>query len=548
MKGIKSKRRWVGGLALCLVLSHSLLAATQDDVAEPQPIPRVLVQHLAGLPESNLPIDAFYRLHENQPVWQEEAAVEALVKALQHLEEDGLEPENYQASQLLAAYRQAQQADANTQAAFELRATRQLLLALNHLERGKIDPRETVENWEAELGSRRYNLAKVVQGVDARNLDAVFALARPATSEYRSLRDALRYYRGLANQPEQASLGYLPSRDEALRPGMTHEDVALLRRRLVQVGEPEVMRADSNAYPEIAVRSPQPLYFDETLEAAVKRFQRRHLLEADGVIGRQTLAALNTSLSSRIDQLRVNLERARWLTSIPRDTPRVWVDVAGYRLHYFRPDGGLWTSKVVVGRAGRDTPIIHSAITHLTLNPSWTLPPTILREDVLPEVRRDQEYLARKNIRVLNANGEPLSSDSIDWSAPGNIMLRQVAGPGNPLGDVVIRFPNDHMIYLHDTPAQGLFRREQRALSSGCIRVENAEEFAQLLLEDSGSKQRLSRLLNGSGSDRTVRLPQHIPVALDYLTAWPDAQGNVEFRPDIYQRDQKVLAELQRSL
>lgn len=171
-----------------------------------------------------------------------------------------------------------------------------------------------------------------------------------------------------------------------------------------------------------------------------------------------------------------------------------------------------------------------------------------MREDVLPQVRRDPGYLARRNIQVLSPSGERLDADSIDWQRPGSVMLRQAAGGANPLGRVVVRFPNSDMIYLHDTPARGLFQRDQRALSSGCVRVEGVREFAQLLLQDSGSRYQLTTLLNSSGSDRNVNLPQRIPVALHYLTAWPDAQGEVEFRDDVYRRDAALLAALSQTV
>jgi murein L,D-transpeptidase YcbB/YkuD len=168
-----------------------------------------------------------------------------------------------------------------------------------------------------------------------------------------------------------------------------------------------------------------------------------------------------------------------------------------------------------------------------------------MREDVLPRVRADIDYLSRKNIQVISPSGEPLIAEEIDWQHPGSVMLRQVAGVGNPLGRVVVRFPNNDMIYLHDTPARGLFQRDQRALSSGCVRVEGVAELAQMLLQDTGSHYQMSSLLSG-GSDRNVSLPQRIPVALHYLTAWPNAQGEVEFRPDIYRRDPTLLLALQR--
>ena len=307
------------------------------------------------------------------------------------------------------------------------------------------------------------------------------------------------------------------------------------------------MAADSSAYPMVDVQASgaDPRSFDRELAQAVMRFQRRHQLQEDGVVGERTRLALNMPVSARVNQLRINLERARWIRPSLERTPNVWVDIAGYRLHYTRPNGQHWDTRVVVGSPSRETPIIHSSISHLTVNPSWTIPPTIMREDVLPRIRRDEQYLARQNIQVVSLSGETLDASTIDWQRPGGVMLRQVAGSSNPLGRVVVRFPNNDMIYLHDTPARGLFQREHRALSSGCVRVEGVTEFAQLLLQDSGSRYQLDTLIANGRSDQNVNLPNRIPVALHYLTAWPNGQGDVVFREDIYHRDAALLAALE---
>ncbi len=225
----------------------------------------------------------------------------------------------------------------------------------------------------------------------------------------------------------------------------------------------------------------------------------------------------------------------------------VLVDIAGYRLSYFRPNGEVWRSRIVVGQPYRRTPSLRSEITHLTVNPTWTVPPTILREDVIPKVRRDPGYLARQNMQVLSPSGQRLSPGQVNWSNPGNVMIRQAAGPGNALGQVVVRFPNDHLVYLHDTPAQSLFAREQRAFSSGCIRVQGVLEFAQLLFDDTGSGHDLRSLL-ADGRTRNVPLAETMPVILHYWTVHPDSGGQMVFRPDIYERDDVLLRALDRPL
>lgn len=537
-------RRWAIGSALCLTLTYGPLGISPvyaDSASDS--LQQAIAQQLSSADARQLPITEFYQLSDGQPAWQAAGAVESLVEALNSLENDGLVPEDYHADTLLGEFQRSQSGDDAAQASFDIKATRSLLLALDHLERGKVNPRDVEPQWDAPRPESDYSLLRVVHAVEDRALDNATALARPSSGEYQQLRDALKQHYQLANL---GSAPYLAAREESLRPGDEADDVIVLRQRLALWGETDLMVADSRAYPLIDVQAASnQRVFDAALESAVKRFQRRHLLQEDGVVGEQTRLALNTPVSARIDQLRVNLERARWIRPMQSAEPRVWVDIAGYRMHYVRPNGQHWDARVVVGSPRRETPIIHSTISHLTINPSWTIPPTIMREDVLPRVRADIDYLARQNIRVISPSGEPLVAEEIDWQRPGGVMLRQVAGSGNPLGRVVVRFPNDDMIYLHDTPARGLFQRNQRALSSGCVRVEGVAELAQMLLQDTGSRYQFSTLLN-EGSDLNVNLAQRIPIALHYLTAWPNAQGEVEFRPDIYRRDATLLAALQR--
>ncbi|WP_404377014.1 murein L,D-transpeptidase [Vreelandella aquamarina] len=533
-------RQWMMGAAFCFALTQPLFATANEPSSGA--LQQALAQHIQQSGEV-LPVGSFYQLRGGQPAWQTLSRVEALVDALDSLMDDGLTPSDYQADSLLDDFQLSQQLDAQAKATFDVRATRSLLLALDHLSLGRVNPGDVEPNWDLPRPERSYALLRVVQAVEEGDVQQALAYARPASPEYAQLRKALAHYRRLA---KQGSVPYLPGREEPLRLGDIGDDVQTLRQRLTLWGEQGLLTADSSAYPMIGVESSSSdrRAFDGEVERAVKRFQRRHQLQEDGVVGERTRLALNMPVTARIDQLRVNLERARWIRPTQRPEPRVWVDIAGYRLHYIRPNGEHWDTRVVVGTPSRETPIIHSAISHLTINPSWTIPPTIMREDVLPRVRQDVEYLTRQNIQVVSLSGEALDAEAVDWQRPGGVMLRQVAGSSNPLGRVVVRFPNNDMIYLHDTPARGLFQRDQRALSSGCVRVEGVTEFAQLLLQDSGSRYQLSTLINSGRSDRNVNLPTRIPVALHYLTAWPNSQGEVVFREDIYRRDAALLAAL----
>ncbi|EWH01368.1 L,D-transpeptidase family protein [Halomonas sp. BC04] len=495
---------------------------------------------------------AFYDARSHRPAWQDGETVAAFAAALHTLDTDGLNPQDYQADGLSAAYRQAyaegdgdggNDGGSERQARFDLHASQVLLTALTHLQRGKVDPRSIDPDWEIPIAAVELDPAAISRAVDAQRFEQAFAEARPAYAPYERLRAGLARYRILERSGGWESL---PSRQRALRPGDSDDDVLLLRERLAMMGEVELMAAAMEVFPGAVLDGPDLRRYDERLEAAVRRFQRRHLLEVDGIVGPQTLAALNVPVEDRIDQIRLNMERARWLLhGLPESF--VLVDIAGYRLSYIRPNGEIWRSRIVVGRPYRRTPSLRSEITHLTVNPTWTIPPTILREDVLPAVRRDLGYLWRERIQVLSPSGELLDPWEIDWSRPGNVVLRQSPGPHNALGELVVRFPNDHMVYLHDTPSQGLFAREQRAVSSGCIRVENIDEFAQLLLDDTRSGYDVRAQIERGGT-RNVSLAERMPVILHYWTVHPAEDGQLAFRPDIYERDDALLRALDRPL
>ncbi|MDZ7852069.1 MAG: L,D-transpeptidase family protein [Halomonas sp.] len=527
---------------LFVVVMVLSLSAWADEKAV-SPLKAALVEQSADRDEA---LETFYVERNWRPAWQDSATVTAFAEALHSLEGDGLRPSDYRADALSAAHRRAYdngEADPQQLADFELRTSHVLLTALRHLQRGKVDPQRLDTDWEVPVEPLSLNLGSLSRDVDARRFEEAFAEVRPSYPPYERLRGGLARYQDIE---EQGGWPTLPPREDLLRPGDVHEHVALLRERLAVIGEPGVVAADTSILPDAKLVAPDPFTYDETLAEAVERFQERHLLQVDGIVGPSTLAALNVPVGERIDQIRINLERTRWLLHGLPET-FVLVDIAGYQVSYYRPDGDIWRSRIVVGQPYRRTPSLRSEITHLTVNPTWTIPPTIRREDVLPKIRRDLGYLERNNIRVLSPSGRELDPRSIDWQNPGNVMLRQGAGPDNPLGRVVIRFPNDHLVYLHDTPAQQLFSRQQRAISSGCIRVENVMTLVQLLLDDTGTRRDI-RALVAKGETGNVPLESHVPVILHYWTAHVSEEGELSFRPDIYDRDHELLEALDRPL
>jgi murein L,D-transpeptidase YcbB/YkuD len=291
-----------------------------------------------------------------------------------------------------------------------------------------------------------------------------------------------------------------------------------------------------------------PNLYDAPLEQAVKAFQERHGLTPDAAIGPGTRAAMNVPVAQRIDQIRVNLERGRW-TLHEMKGEFVLVDVAGFYVSYFRNDEPIWTSKVIVGRDERETPIFRSKITYVVFNPTWTIPPGILVKDKLPDLRRNPGALKRMNIRVLDRSGREVNPYSVNWNQYGPSRLPpyqfvQDPGPNNALGLVKIMFPNPYLVYLHDSPAKSLYEQDQRTFSSGCIRVQQPFELTELVLNDpQWNRQKIDAVI-ATKETRTVNLKTPIPVLLLYWTAQPRPDGQVVFRNDVYGRDQATLAAL----
>ena len=261
-------------------------------------------------------------------------------------------------------------------------------------------------------------------------------------------------------------------------------------------------------------------------------------------VGPATLAELNVTAESRLRQIQVNLERARHVLHEIGDEDLVIVDIAGYELRYVQDRKVTWTSRVVVGRPYRQTPIFKSEIDHVVVNPTWTVPPTILGQDILPAVRRDPGYLAKKGLDVIDRNGRVLDPASIDWSRYSGrnfpYFLRQGPGDDNALGRVKIMFPNPYLVYLHDTPSRSLFERDDRAFSSGCIRVEGPFDLVERLLDDPKWDRTALQSAVETGRTQTVRLAKPVKILMIYWTVDETDDGRIVFKRDVYDRDARL--------
>ncbi|MGE8152568.1 L,D-transpeptidase family protein [Pseudomonas vancouverensis] len=471
----------------------------------------------------------FYMHRNYRAAWTDERDVAQLLKSLNDTQLDGLNPADFRVAELARAHAFVQSADATLaqKATFDMAATRTFITAVQQLRRGKVDPARLDAHWNFDPDGARDDLRALFADVDAHDVARAFAEAPPQEAIYRNLRD------GLAQLRKVRDAGGWPrvTEGQSLKPGMDGVAVNQLRARLVAGGYLDAHLSKKAGY-------------DDKVIAAVKRYQSEQYLGADGVAGATTLAALNVPVETRIDQVRVNMERARWLLYKLQGT-FVMVDIAGYKVAMYRDGQPIWRSRVQVGKPVRSTPVFQAEITYITFNPTWTVPPTILKQDVIPKIQNDPGYLAANRIRVLDREGNVLSPSSVDWSNPRGISLRQDAGPDSSLGQVVIRFPNDYAIYLHDTPHRELFAKTVRATSSGCIRVEHPLQLVELLFNDPirWSSEGIQKQL-ANGRTENIRLPVKVPVLLAYWTVDLSSDGRVVFKPDVYDYDSPLLKAL----
>jgi L,D-transpeptidase YcbB len=397
---------------------------------------------------------------------------------------------------------------------------------------GRIDSHTIADRRGADSAPPSRDLAwELAEMLDRGRLAAFFDALGPRQTAYRALQQSLPRYRKMAAAGGWATIDEGPK----LQRGDCGPRVAQLRDRLAVSG-------DTRLSSEFMAPC-----FDDLLAEAVARFQYRHGLQPDGVVGDRTLAALNVPVEARIRQIQLNLERWRWM---PADLgPRyVLANIPGFQLQMVEEGHVVKTLRTIVGKQDRPTPVLTSMITYLEINPYWHVPPTIAGKDLLPKIQADPSFLIRQHFRVFDGWGtdaHEISPYAVDWAALSEryfpFRLRQEPAVGNALGRVKIMFPNDDSVYIHDTPARSLFNRTARSFSSGCVRVEEPLTLAGLLLNRQGWDQdRLTQAV-ATHDRQVITLEEPVPVYLVYWTAWAEPNGDVHFRDDIYGRDQTLL-------
>jgi len=477
-------------------------------------------------------VGAFYASRGYRPAWSDGRNRDDMIASIHGAAAAGLNPDEYHLREIERLVKG--DGSAAVQAELDILLTDALFVLGYHYRFGKVDPESVNPHWNIpNRFGEEDPVALVSSALDRHAVPELLARLEPKHNFYQRLKTALADYRSL-----QLAGGWpeIPE-GETLRLGADDSRVVLLRRRLLLTRDLQQGAADSSV-------------FDADVDRAVRVFQYRMGLSDDGVVGKDTLAALNVPVETRIQQIRINLERARWILH-DLDAHAVVVNVAGFMAYVTEGEEVTWMTRVQVGKPYHMTPLFRDEVSYIEINPTWTVPYSISSKELLPKIKKDPDYLADRNMIVLDRNGKQVDPAGIDWnSLSANrfpYTLRQQPGPDNALGRIKFMFPNEHAVYLHDTPSKSLFERDYRVFSHGCIRVQNPYRLAQILLDDNEkwSVEKIEAAVDSRVTQRIV-LDRKIPIYLTYWTAAVDDDLEVNFSRDPYNRDGRVLAGLDK--
>jgi murein L,D-transpeptidase YcbB/YkuD len=486
----------------------------------------------------------FYEPIGFAPVWvqgsQPVPQALALIEAFRIAGRKGLDPEDYDASRWEDRIRALQRSSSGPAVAhFDLALTVCTMRYVSDLRIGRINPQHL--GFGLSVEGKKYDLAQFLRDriLTASDLQPVFEEVEPPFAAYRRTEQALAHYIELARADDGQKL---PLVTQPIDPGQPYSGVPRLASLLRLVGD----------LPADATLPSDTQTYGGLLVDAVKRFQRRHGLDADGRIGSATIKQLNVPLQDRVLQLQLTLERWRWLPA-EFSAPPIIVNIPDFRLRALDENNTVvMDMRVVVGKAMRtQTPVFTRDMTYVVLRPYWNVPPSILRGEIVAAIQRDRSYIARKNYEVTTQDGKVVPSGDISDAIlaqlrAGKLAVRQKPGPSNALGLIKLIFPNEHNVYLHSTPSQSLFSRSRRDFSHGCIRVEKPAELAAWALRNNPgwTLERVQEGMQSGKDDVTVNLLKPVPVFIVYGTALAYENGEVHFSDDIYGHDARLAAAL----
>lgn len=487
-------------------------------------------------------LGSFYQYMGYEPAWDDFEAFTQAIQALEGSLDDGLLLEDYHVDVLRTIVEKIkasnEQGAINYEwvAKFDLLLTDAILLYAYHLLDGKIDPHSLDVQWNYAYTELPGGDGKILaEAIDRHMILNELHALRPQIPSYGKLMGELAEYRIIAGLGGWESI---PAGGK-IDPGDSDPRIPLIRRRLeITDGLSDLYNMDSELY-------------DPSLEKDIRYFQARHGLDIDGIIGKASFAALNVPVEEKIDMIRVNLERFRWVTHNLSEN-FIIVNIARFRAYLVKNSERSFSTNVMVGTDVNKTPVFKSQLKYIEFNPTWTIPRSITIKETLPKIKNDHNYLSDRNMVLLDRSGNivPISSINFDALSANNFpyTVRQEPGPGNSLGQLKFIFPNQYAVYLHDTPSKYLFGKASRSFSHGCIRTQNPVALAEAILE--GSSWDMQKIQETLDSKETARayLDTPMDVLLLYWTAGIYQEESVFFFPDIYERDGKILMELNQDV
>ena len=457
---------------------------------------------------------------------------EALLSVLTTVQEDGLNPVHYRVADILKIWKSKTPEDL---ARLDVMLTLAMGAYVTDMREGRsltclLDPKLF-----AAARDKKVNIIEVIrQALQAPDLVQFLRLQAPQHFGYQSLKKYLAYYRSL-----EAKGGWpkIPA-GKVLRPGMQDQRIPLLIQRVTITEDLQTPVSDDRIY-------------GRQLVDAVKNFQSRYHLKQDGIIGKNTLTALNIPIQDNIRRIILNMERWRWLPHTLNGR-RILVNIAGFYLAGIQDEQLEITMPVIVGKTRHETPVFSHTMRYVVFNPYWNIPNSIAEHEIVPKMIKNPDHLRKEHIRIFEGwdkNAREIDPATINWKTIGKgirrYRLRQDSGPDNALGTIKFIFPNSYNVYMHDTPAHSLFKRNNRSFSHGCIRVSHPRELALYILDndDPGwSKERIDALIN-TGTHTVIPLKKPFPVHILYRTVLVDPRNNrIHFYNDVYGRD-RLLAE-----
>ncbi|WP_281235220.1 L,D-transpeptidase family protein [Flavobacterium gelatinilyticum] len=468
----------------------------------------------------------FYSASENKSVWGNLKKRKYVLSQLEKAAELGLDPEDYKTSQLLKLESRISKLNDTELATYDILLTYNFEKYLKHLYQGKLDPKKLYTDWDLDEKTFDANTI-LIKAFNKNKLDSVVENIQPKSETYKQLLKSLELINSFPDEDiEAANIGSL----KKITVKDTNTALITIKKKLLFWKDMSGKDSLTNIY-------------DQKTFESIKKFQARHGLADDGVIGQGTINALNYSKERRKQQIIANLERWRWYPNELAENYFI-INIPDYSLNVVENQDTTLVRNVVVGTSKRKTPIITSVLKTVVFNPTWTVPPTILKEDVVPAMKKNRNYLAKKNITIYDSSGNVVEPSAWNENRPNSYRYVQSPGYNNSLGLMKILFPNHHSVYLHDTNHRSNFVRTNRSLSSGCVRVENPLELAEHILDDSErfSKVKIDTII-ASKKTTSIRITKKYALYQWYWTAW-SKKNQLIFRADIYNLDSELYNNL----